>query len=91
MTYKIEKGIPVSDARIKKSKYPFRDMEVGDSFFIDLADADASSDSCFSIHRWAGNHRCAAYKFGRENNLKFKTTMQNDGLRICGLRIWRVK
>lgn len=34
MTYKIEKGIPIPHNRGKKSKYPFFDMEIGDSFEV---------------------------------------------------------
>lgn len=30
--YKIEKGVPAPEG--KESKYPFRAMEVGDSFFV---------------------------------------------------------
>ena len=35
MTYKIEKGIPMTKPRaIRERKYPIREMKVGDSFLI---------------------------------------------------------
>ena len=34
MTFKIEKGIPLSSAKSHR-KYPFAEMDVGDSVFID--------------------------------------------------------
>jgi hypothetical protein len=33
MSYKIDKGIPRSDV-VNVPKYPFADMEIGDSFFV---------------------------------------------------------
>lgn len=36
MDYPIEQGVPMpnTDTNGKRSKYPFQDMQVGDSFFI---------------------------------------------------------
>lgn len=36
MSTLIEKGIPIPEARTS-SKYPFHEMEVGDSFFVEKA------------------------------------------------------
>ena len=37
-TIVIEKGVPVTSHRPERVKYPFKDMEVGDSFEIKLVD-----------------------------------------------------
>jgi hypothetical protein len=37
MNYQIEKGVPLprkASGRVKESKYPFQDMQPGDSFFV---------------------------------------------------------
>lgn len=42
MAYQIEKGIPIPEELIsfnqKENKYPFRDMEIGDSFLFEFSD-----------------------------------------------------
>lgn len=63
---KIEKGVPVADARVK---YPFADMEVGDSFWIGgLQDPNAPRGAAF---RWGSNH-----------GVSFKTRKEKDGVRV---------
>lgn len=48
MTFKIEKGVPVPEKLAKgMKKYPFDQLEVGDSFFVPMAD-NASPSSLFS-------------------------------------------
>lgn len=32
--FKIEKNVPIPADRRKKSKYPWKEMEIGDSFFV---------------------------------------------------------
>jgi hypothetical protein len=34
MKYQVEKGIPVPSPNTRSTKYPFRDMVVGDSFVV---------------------------------------------------------
>jgi hypothetical protein len=71
MSIKIEKGIPMTGlARaFGESRYPFRDMEVGDSFRIPDGE-----------HR---NARNAAYLHGIRNNCKFSCRRVGaDGYRI---------
>lgn len=41
--YKIEKGVPAPEG--KESKYPFRAMEVGDSFFVPGGNGNRVSSS----------------------------------------------
>jgi hypothetical protein len=64
--FKIEKGVPIRGAAA--DVYPFRDMEVGDSFLVPSGSA-----------RQARN---AAYMFGARNSVKFKSRAVSGGLRV---------
>jgi hypothetical protein len=74
---KIEKGIPVPSNATRKAKYPFREMEVGDSFFItDKVDAERTRKKVSA----------AATMFCQQRECKFKTQTFDTGVRI-----WRVE
>jgi|TARA_R110000868_G_scaffold102492_11_gene282233 hypothetical protein len=60
--YKIEKGIPVP---FGKGRYPFYDMQVGDSFFAEGKEP----------HKVAS----AAYQFSRKKALGAKYTARTEG------------
>jgi hypothetical protein len=64
MTYKIEKGVPI----IGRQKYPFGEMEVGDSFLADEALLDRL--------------RAAAAHFGKNHNKKFAVRQVPEGVRV---------
>lgn len=76
----IEKDIPLDCVITKKAgrpaKYPFADMEVGDSIL-------AEGDTC-------NTEKCKAYnaakEYGRLHGIKFSGRAQGDGT----VRIWRV-
>lgn len=81
--YKIEKGIPFKEARGKiggwnkgKSKYPFKDMEINDSFFVP-SDNPVSAQVALlkAANYWAKGHHG-----------KFKTAKLEGGVRC-----WRVE
>ena len=83
---KIDKDIPIpdkcpNDGRGRKVKYPFRQMEVGDSFLY---------EEPFSQAAQAKLHSCA-YAFKKNNpekkNWKF-TVRKVEGDKI---RVWRIK
>lgn len=77
MKIQIEKGVAIPTKSSRKSKYPFRDMEVGDSFFIkDTIDPEGTRKKVSS----------AATMFCHENDYKFKTQVFP-----AGVRIWRIK
>ena len=74
---KIEKGVPVPKNITRKAKYPFREMEVGDSFFItDKVDAERTRKKVSA----------AATMFCQNKDYKFKTQTFDSGVRI-----WRVE
>lgn len=61
---KIEKNIPIPE-RGWKRKYPFGNMDIGDSF---LVDADGSNKAI-----------SAAKMYGMRHGLKFTSKKQDDG------------
>lgn len=68
MTIKIEKGVPLPKRRgTKRSKYPFADMEVGDSFFFSETRERVSA---------------AARAYGARTKKKFASRVDGDGCRI---------
>jgi hypothetical protein len=71
---KIDKNVPIP-AGGKKTKYPFAEMQVGDSFFLPC---DGETERA-SVLTYAKNHRKTTPNFAI-------TTRKVDG----GLRVWRV-
>ena len=74
---KIDKGKPIAahPKKAKVSKYPWPDMEVGDSFFLPGMNVAAFSGS--------------AHTAGRRTGKKFSLrTLTEDGVK--GVRCWRV-
>lgn len=79
MTYEIESGIEIPEFKTgpkKPNKYPWQEMEVGQSFF--LPDAPKEQRGYFISMAYAASRRYAPKKF---------TQRAMDG----GLRIWRVE
>lgn len=64
MSYAIEKGVPPPE-QISKAKYPFPEMEVGDSFVAPQSDIDKV--------------RFAAGQMARRKGMKFATRRMDDG------------
>lgn len=73
---KIEKGIPIPGNITRRTKYPFRDMEVGESFF--LTDREEPE-------RTRKRVAAAATMFCANKDYKFKTQVFETGVRV-----WRV-
>lgn len=68
--FKIEKNVPLTPSRGRLAKYPFREMEVGDSFHIPSPVFPRLVNS-------------AAYNFGKKRGWKFAFRKQNDGTYRC--------
>ena len=78
MKIKIETEVPVPTKTTRKSKYPFREMEVGNSFFVNEKE---------SVARLQQKLSAAASMFCKKNPAyKFKTQAFDTGVRL-----WRVK
>jgi len=61
---KIEKGIPIPSISRRHNTYPFREMEIGDSFAI-------SEEKEMRL-------RSIASKFARDNGVKFTVQVDHD-------------
>ncbi|GAC1503359.1 MAG: hypothetical protein NVS1B10_08410 [Candidatus Saccharimonadales bacterium] len=54
MNYIVEKGIPVLNKDRYRIKYPFTDMEIGDSFVVPLTEASRLRSSIANFVRGSG-------------------------------------
>lgn len=71
--YKIEKGVPIPTCAVNK-KYPLRELEIGDSFFVpDVTQVKITG--AFNSH--------APKKFSCR-------TLKDDKGNIKGVRVWRI-
>ncbi len=77
---KIEKNVKVPVVH-SKQKFPWGDMEVGDSVFIEAE----KGQSLFDLKRRVGP---SARYYGAITGKKFKTLMIREG---NGVRIWRLE
>ena len=74
---KIETDIPIPSNVTRRSKYPFKDMKVGDSFFITDKEEPEKTRKKVSA---------AATMFCQKKDCKFKTQTFETGVRV-----WRVE
>ncbi len=73
MQYKVETNVPIPSR--DRSKYPFVDMDVGDSFLIpDPTDTERK------------RVQTSAASYGRRHNKHFVTRTTHDGIRV-----WRIE
>lgn len=72
MDYQIEKNIPISTKRADIVKYPFSQMEVGDSFTVPIEERHKIAQS--------------AFYFGKKNGKKFATRREIDKIRVWRVR-----
>ena len=78
MSYNIEKGIAIDDVA-KHPKYPFAQMEVGDSFiYSTIYNRYASVKVSNAAHNWCEKQP--------EPKPKFSTRKTKDGQ----IRVWRI-
>ena len=74
---KIETGVPIPSKQVRTPKYPFRNMKVGDSFFIKSQHAESDRKKVSA----AANMFCKL-----NEGFKFKTQVFEGGVRT-----WRVE
>jgi hypothetical protein len=77
MRIQIEKGVPAPKQTTRSGKYPFRDMVVGDSFFI-------TDENPEPIRKKISSAACMFCK--KNDKYKFKTQVFDTGVRV-----WRVQ
>lgn len=76
--YQITKGIPIPAAARTRSRYPFAEMEIGDSFAV-FVHEEAPSKVADRVKR-------AGYAAGKKVGKKFRAAPQGD----TTVRVWRV-
>jgi hypothetical protein len=79
--YKIDKKVPVPKHEYG-IKYPFKKMEVGDSFFVpkdDVTDRNSIRQACYYMQR------------KMENAVKFRVVNEDNDTGFIGYRVFRVK
>ena len=74
---KIERGVLMPPAQQGGTKYPFREMQVGDSLFIPLKDLGDHA---------ARNLAHASRAYGKRHDMRFEGRIREDGYRL-----WRVE
>lgn len=67
--FKIEKEIPIPDFAFSRSKYPLKDMKIGDSFFVSSESLNGARSSCYNFSKI-------------HKDYKFITRKENDGCRV---------
>lgn len=72
--FPVEPGLPIPESRIWRRKYPFKQMEVGDSFFV-------PGKTIQDLKGPLNYARCDCRRF---------TTRRVTENGITGLRIWRI-
>ena len=77
---KIEKGVKIPEVH-SKMKYPWPEMEVGDSVLITAE----KGQTLFELKRRVGP---AARYYGQKTGKTFKTLIDHES---NGVRVWRVK
>ena len=82
MAYTIEKNVPLCRPSSKSNKYPFDQMEVGDSFFAPHPDDKKARQN--ALARNAGQYRKPPKHVTVQRHFVTRTV---EG----GARIWRVK
>ena len=71
---KIDKDVPAPNGVGGNSKYPWPEMDVGDSVFFEV-----------EFFNGMTKQQVAAHQYGKNNNKKFKSRKQTGGVRI-----WRI-
>ena len=75
--YVIQKGIPIGKENTRLGRYPFGEMEIGDSF----VENDVTRDNAL---------KCAAGDYGRRHGMKFRTRKFRRDNGSLAIRIWRI-
>ena len=81
--YEIEKDKPISTKKSRRLRYPFNQMQIGDSIFVSIEDVAFSKDP-------NGVVSSAASAYGRRHSIKFITRTIVEQNQVTGFRVWRV-
>jgi hypothetical protein len=91
IAYKIERTVPVpTDFRTTDRKYPFEEMEVGDSFFIT---PEYEDETIKRLSNRMAQARQAYQRRGMKQNTPVQFTQRiwtDEETEETGVRIWRI-
>ena len=92
--FKIEKNVPVPMKRHKSSIFPFAQMEIGDSFFVE-ADKDGRSveqrrAKGINVKMASARNTATTYAYRSGKNFITRQIL-DDKEQLLGVRIWRIK
>ena len=79
MEYIIEKNVPYKSG--KRSSWPFKNMEIGDSVFIEINEEKNTTKIIRAVHSYAASST---------TKTKFKTSILNE-FGQKGVRVWRIE
>ena len=82
MKIKIEKDIPIPDV-ISRYKYPFEEMEIGESFFVELG----THQNYISLRE---SIKLSARYNSRNNGRSYHVSIIESGEKL-GVRCWRIR
>jgi len=77
MAFEIQKSVPMPEQSVGKVKYPFPDMEVGDSFWAPLSTEKLSN----ATGHWRE-------KLGHKYSVRPEEG-EHEGQTVAGARVWR--
>lgn len=88
MTFAIQSGIPVPTKNgTATSKYPLRDLQVGQSFFV----AGAKKSTQVTLSKAAKNLGISITTRALKEHTEFDGEGNGVGDKVDGLRVWRVE
>ena len=93
--YELNKSVPIpTDYRSTENKYPFDEMEIGDSFFIspEYEEEDVKRLSN-RVAQARQSYQKRVAKHGTEVRFTQRQRVEDDGGKegpIAGIRVWRV-
>ena len=83
----IQKGVAIPEAEAKtrkNAKYPFKAMEVGDSFVAPLKKDEDVEKAMVKVN-------ANARRYGKDLGATFETRVVKDGGKVQGIGVWRTK
>jgi len=83
----IQKGVamPEAEAKTRKNaKYPFKTMEVNDSFLVPLKKDEDVEKTMIKVN-------ANARRYGKDLGATFETRVVKDGQKVQGIGVWRMK
>jgi Na+-translocating ferredoxin:NAD+ oxidoreductase RnfC subunit len=83
----IQKGVPMPEAEAKtrkNAKYPFKGMELNDSFLVPLKKDEDIEKAMVKVN-------ANARRYGKDLNATFETRVVKEGEKVKGIGVWRTK